>query len=130
MSSSSKTYNRDVEFQTDAVAMQPDSLATRIRDENYRYQGTGGTSAGNHRSGFIPAFRDKLAGRVYLSCFANGELAPIHILDGLPKHLCKQGKHTGGPSASEGTVTSGFIRNGRFYTRTEAANWIEQHTIH
>ena len=51
-----------------------------LRNENRAFRGTGGVSAGNRTSGFIPAFCDTTTGRVEPSRLADGRLAPMHLL--------------------------------------------------
>ena len=88
--------------------------------ENARYQGTGGVSE-SCSPGFLPAFRDTQTGVVYTSRFADGRPAPFHVLDGLPNELViSRGRHCGGVIARP-SVVSGFVHDGRFYTREEAA---------
>ena len=88
--------------------------------ENARYQGTGGVSV-SCSPGFAPAFRDAQTGVVYRSRFADGRPAPFHLLDGLPNELViARDRHRGGVIAKP-SVVSGFVHDGRFYTRDEAA---------
>lgn len=89
-------------------------------EENRQYRGTGGVSEGNRASGFVPAFLNKITGDVYLSCFSNGRLAPVHLLDGLPAHVVLKSVVTGRAYALQDGVISGFILGRRFYTREEA----------
>jgi len=92
----------------------------RLALENARYRGTGGVSEGCS-PGFSPAFRDTQTGVVCLSRFADGRPAPFHVLDGLPNELViARDRHRGGVRAKP-SVVSGFVRDGRFYTRDEAA---------
>lgn len=95
---------------------------TILRLENQRYQGTGGISAGNRASGFRPAFRDAQTAVVYLSCFADGEPAPFHLLDGLPDEVVLGRNETGRVYAVKETLVSGFVLDGCFYTREQAAH--------
>jgi len=102
--------------------------ARTLRDENRVFRGTGGVSAGNRALGFRPAFKDTTSGTVYLSCFADGRPAPIHMLEGLPKALT----HARGASSNimKNCVVAGFVLENTFYTREEAANAIAIHTVH
>lgn len=70
--------------------------------------------------GFLPAFQDVLTGQVVLSSFDNGRQAPMHLLNALPAHwfIPCQG---GAAAVLKSTVIAGFWRQGRFYTRAEAA---------
>jgi len=88
--------------------------------ENARYRGTGGVS-GNCSPAFSPAFRDTQTGVVCLSCFADGRPAPFHVLDGLPNELVISRDRHRGRVIAKPSVVSGFVHDGRFYTREEAA---------
>jgi hypothetical protein len=46
----------------------------------------------------------------------------VHTLDGLPTKWIKQRDAEGHVTATIATVIAGFLRNGRFYTREEAAS--------
>ncbi len=93
----------------------------RLLSENRVYRGTGGISQENWSKGFVPAFLDIETGLVYRSCFADGRPAPIHLLEGLPAHLLRRTHATGQPAATDTTLVSGFLRQGKFLTRAEAA---------
>lgn len=60
----------------------------------------------------LPAFFDLQNGNIYLSRFANGNLAPIHVYEGLPERILKR---------SELELISGFIVNGQFMTHEQTA---------
>lgn len=92
-----------------------------LRQENLAFRGTGGLSQENHSVGFRPAFLDSDTGIVYASCYANGEPAPFHLLDGLPEELVMARHATGRVAAVKQTVVSGFVLRERFYTREQAA---------
>lgn len=95
--------------------------ALDLQAQNRRFQGSGGISQENRSSGFLPAFRDTHAGAVYLSRFANGRLAPMHLLEGLPSGLVVKNPLSQQVVAVKESVTAGFVRDDRFYTRQEAA---------
>ena len=85
------------------------------------YRGTGGCSEENGDLGFRPAFRDDDNGIVYRACFLDGTPAPFHLLDGLPDEVVVTRAESGRVVAVKGSLVSGFVRFGRFYTRDEAA---------
>ncbi len=89
--------------------------------ENKGFQGTGGVSRGNRRFQFEPAFRDSDTGIVYQSCHADGSPATCHLLEGLPSSLAVERDGIGRITAVKSSVVAGFVREGRFYTREEAA---------
>lgn len=89
--------------------------------ENRRYCGTPGVSEIARRHGFRPAFLDRATGVVYPSRYADGRLSPFHVFDGLPPALVVTRERDGRAIGVRESVVSGFVRDGRFYTRTEAA---------
>lgn len=101
--------------------MAPLLTRQRIRRENLAFAGTGGVSAENRCRRFEPAFRDEATGRVELSRYANGALAPMHLIDGLPDEWIRERDDAGRARALKSTIATGFVRDGRFYTREQAA---------
>jgi hypothetical protein len=93
----------------------------RIRRQNQAFGSTGGVSAGNRDQGFRPAYRHRKTGLTVLSTFADGRPAPIHILEGLPEQWLLGFDKDGLPIAVDVAVEAGFVRDGRFYTREDAA---------
>lgn len=93
-----------------------------LEQETIAYQGSGGVSADNRCFGFRPAFRNNATGNVYPSRFADGRLAPIHMIDGLPDELVVARSAGGKVIAVKESVQSGFLLNGCFYDRDEAAS--------
>ncbi len=92
----------------------------RLERENLAYRFTGGISQENRGLGFRPAFRDAEDGAVYLSLRACGSPAPFHCLEGLPPVLVV-GRDAAGVPILKPSLEAGFVREGRFYTRDEAA---------
>lgn len=93
-----------------------------LREQNRRFKSTGGVSRENRSKGFLPAFSDTGTGAVYLSRFADGRVAPVHVLDGLPAELVTERSASGRVTAVKASICAGFVRNGEFFTREEAAN--------
>jgi hypothetical protein len=89
--------------------------------QNREFLGTGGRSEENGSAGFQPAFLDTETRSVYPSRFRDGRRAPIHMLDGLPEPLVLARDAVGRVAAVKRSIVAGFARNGRFYTRDEAA---------
>jgi hypothetical protein len=56
-----------------------------------------------------------------VSRFANGTPAPIHILDGAPEEWVVARDPSGRVIAVKASVIAGFLHQGRFYTRAQAA---------
>ena len=96
-----------------------------LEADNRLFKGTGGVSAENQCRGFIPGFMDRDTGAVYCSCWADGRPAPFHALDGLPAHLIRERDGGGHITAIKASVVAGFIRQGCFYTREQAAHCLE-----
>lgn len=101
-----------------------------LRQENLQFSGTIGVSANNRGMGFIPAFMDTVTGNVYLSRFADGMPAPIHVLAGLPQNLIETHGKSGDPLSIKNSVISGFVRERVFYTREEAAQAAKSGLVH
>lgn len=93
----------------------------RLSQENKHFTGTAGVSENNRTSGFLPAFRDITTGRVYLSRFADGRRAPVHLIEGLPPEIVARRTATGEVQTIKRSVVSGFVLDGRFHTRAMAA---------
>ena len=91
-----------------------------LRLENLEYQGTAGVSRNNHDAGFRPAYRNIRTGQTVISCFANGEPAPVHVLEGLPDDWVVARGPDGGVTRVCATVIAGFVRDGRFFSREAA----------
>jgi hypothetical protein len=70
---------------------------------------------------FRPAFFDFASQKLYLSRFADGRLAPIHLRDGLPEEVVVDRAPSGRVIAVRASLVCGFERNGVFYTRKSAA---------
>ncbi len=96
----------------------------RLTQENRSFSSTGGVSAGNRSHGFVPAFFDTATGILYLSRFPDGSLASVHCLEGLPDELMVMGVNDGSVGAVKETVIAGFLRDGCFYTREQAAKTV------
>lgn len=121
--------NQEVlQLQTDSSGQQETKRRWRgvltvqkLREENRLYAATLGVSQNNACLGFRPAYLNRQSGEWVLSRFRDGTPAPIHILDGLPESWVRERDAEGHVVAVEESVVSGFVREGRFYTREEAA---------
>ena len=92
-----------------------------LRAQSDEQHGTGGTSAGCAHLGFRPAFLDFSTLTIYPSRFADGRLAPLHLLDGLPDEVVQLRLPSGRVVSAKPTLVAGFERGGFFYTRRAAA---------
>ena len=97
-----------------------------LKRENVVHEGTGGRSQANSGLGFRPAFYDFATQRIYPSRFADGRLAPFHLLDGLPDEVIVDRLPNGRVVSAKATLISGFVRDGFFYTRTAAARAVRE----
>jgi hypothetical protein len=93
----------------------------RLYREAQLLRGCGGVSEENRGCGFSPAFLDRDTGRIWPSLRADGTPAPVLLLDGLPDELVILRAGGGRVLAASPSVLAGFVREGRFYTREEAA---------
>ncbi|WP_435099933.1 hypothetical protein [Arhodomonas sp. AD133] len=93
----------------------------RLLEDNRRLGDSGGVSENNRHAGFRAAFRDEETGRVALPRFRDGTPAPMHLLDGLPDDWVLQRDAAGRITALKPSIIAGFLRDGDFYTREEAA---------
>jgi len=89
--------------------------------ENRQFTGSGGLSEQNRAYGFIPAFYNTQSRKAMASCFANGTPAHIHVLEGLPQEWVVQRDTFGRVVAAKDSVIAGFLYQGEFYTREQAA---------
>jgi len=109
-----------------ALARAPRRLTARtLRQQNRRFKGTGGVSAGNQAQGFAPAFLDTETHQIYQACFADGRPAPMHLLEGLPPAVVAARDATGRITALKSSVLAGFVRKEQFYTREQAAAHVQ-----
>jgi len=99
------------------------SLQGRLHYENLVFRGTGGLSQENREWGFRPAFLDSTTHRIYLSRYADGRPAPLHLLGGLPEELIVSRGASGSGMRVKDSLIAGFVRAGKFYTREQAATY-------
>lgn len=72
--------------------------------------------------GFQPAYKDNATGTVYLSVDNEGKPAPIHLLQSLPRELIIQSPDSDKVLAIKDSVIAGFVKDGKFYSRSQAAS--------
>ena len=92
-----------------------------LQEENKRFANSPGISINNRNYGFLPAFQNSRSGCCIISRFADGRPAPVHILDGLPDEWIEAREPGGQVIRACPQIISGFLRNGRFYTREEVS---------
>lgn len=89
------------------------------------YQGSGGVGAENQEFGFRPAFLDRDSGQFLLARDASGTPAAVHRFDGLPDEWVLRRDQAGRPMAVKPSVVPGFVRDGFFFTREQAAQLVQ-----
>lgn len=92
---------------------------TCLNTQNHVYRDTSGVSRGCKDLGFVPAFRDADTGEICRSRFADGRPAPMHLLDGVPETWILSRNSKRRVTKVKPSVVSGFLRNGRFFTREQ-----------
>jgi hypothetical protein len=97
-----------------------------LQRENRHFLHSGGRSEENRSLGFAPAFMDVESGTVYRACFRDGSPAPFHLLDGLPDEVVARRETSGRVASLKPSIISGFVRKGRFFTRSQAASWLDE----
>jgi len=95
-----------------------------LERETEAFRGSGGISQENRGLGFVPAFFDTHTSAVYASRFADGRPAPFHLIDGLPDAAVAERDAAGRAVLLRSSIVSGFLRDGFFYTREEAAAYV------
>ncbi|WP_290652135.1 hypothetical protein [Aquisalimonas sp.] len=102
---------------------EPDAPLTpeELAIERDWFEGTGGESSVCCDHGLVPGFSDEETGCVYRALYRDGSPAPMHVLDGLPDEVVLDRDADGHVMAVKSSLVSGFIFNGCFYTREEAA---------
>jgi hypothetical protein len=93
-----------------------------LRQQNLAFAGTNGVSQNNRGKRFQAAFRDEDSGRVEIARFDNGKVAPAHLIVGLPREWAVSFTSDDAILAIKSTIIAGFVRDGVFYTREEAAD--------
>jgi hypothetical protein len=96
----------------------------QLREENEAFAGTGGVSCNNCHARFVPAFRDSTTGRVELARTDDGRPASMHLFCCLPEEWIAARGEDGSVKALVDSVVAGFVRDGIFFTREEAARLV------
>jgi hypothetical protein len=94
--------------------------------ENRAFAGSAGISRNNRSRSFQPGFHDRDSGQTVISRFTTGMPAPVHVLDGVPPDWVTGRDINGRVKSVKGSVVSGFVRQGRFYTRAETAALVQK----
>ena len=96
-----------------------------LERENQTHANTAGISQNNHHLGFAPGYCDVQTGETIISRFADGRPSPVHTLDGLPVSWVALRDPSGRVLATRKGIIAGFIRDGCFYTRAQAAEMLK-----
>jgi hypothetical protein len=109
----------------DEARKRGDMTMREVDEGTEAYRGKGGISAETRGSGFQAAFRDNETGEVAIPMtdLGGGRTSPagVHVFDGLPDSFVTERDDYGDPIAVKGSVEAGFVKDGEFYTRDEAA---------
>jgi hypothetical protein len=119
-----RVAQRDAGCARDLSGSTPGLCDCELQSQNEAYAGTGGVSQNNKAAGFIPAYRNASTGQTVVSRFADGRPAPVHVLDGLPPDWVAARDESGVACKALATVVAGFMRDGIFYTRDDAARLV------
>jgi hypothetical protein len=92
-----------------------------VQQESVEFAGTCGESATATQSRFHPAFRNEADGRVEVARMPNGQPAAMHLISALPESWAAKLDDDGHVVELIEGIVAGFVRDGRFYTREEAA---------
>ena len=95
-----------------------------LRLENQAFAGTRGVSQNNNGMGFVPGYCDTQTGETIISRFADGRPCPVHTLDGLPVSWIALREASGRVLSAREGVIAGFLLDGCFYTRAQAARML------
>lgn len=96
-----------------------------LAEQSKAYRGTGGVSAENMMYGFQPAFLDRDSRDIHLSCDAAGVPVQFHSFEGIPAAWVVERDVHGRPCAVKSSVVAGFVRDGYFFTREQAAQLVQ-----
>lgn len=96
-----------------------------LRCENQAYAGTSGISENNYEIGFKPGYCDTQTGETIISRFADGRPCPVHTLDGLPIAWVAGRDSSGRVLTARKGIIAGFLLDGCFYTRAQAAEMLK-----
>jgi hypothetical protein len=83
------------------------------------YSQLGGAVFRDTSFGFMPAFKNLYNDETHLCTYDSGELAVVHVLDGLPSYWVEEWGADGRPHHLKKGIIAGFMRFGRFYTLNE-----------
>ena len=97
-------------------------------DSNVDFFAARGSSDDNRDAGFIPAFLNRETGEVHLSLSSDGRLCLVHTLDGRPDVVVVRRSRSGLVTAVRRCIVAGFVRNGQFYIREQAAEEVTEST--
>lgn len=96
-------------------------LESKVQERSF-IEKSGGSVFQDASFGFMPAFMDINTSETHLASYEDGELAAIHILDGLPKKWVSVWDTQGKAQSLQLGVVAGFMRSGEFYSLSEIMN--------
>lgn len=90
--------------------------ALQQQSSYYRFNGAVFSDAS---FGFLPAFKNIHTQQTHLSTDADGNIAVMHLLDGLPSCWVDEKDDDGRPLTLHSGIVAGFMRNNEFFTLSE-----------
>lgn len=85
------------------------------------FRGSCGESEVACRHAFVPAFRNSRDGCVEIAKLADGNPAAMHLISHLPGEWAARCDAQGNVLELIAGIEAGFVRDGQFYSRAEAA---------
>jgi len=91
-----------------------------LASEVIKFRGKGGVATEVKGLGLKPAFRHEKTGEIFKSLNEEGKESNIHLLEGIPEKYVTERHADGDVIAVSPEIESGFIKDGKFYTRNDA----------
>ncbi len=92
-----------------------------VAQASFAFRGSCGESEVACRHAFVPAFRNSTDGCVEIAKLADGSPAAMHLISHLPGDWAARCDAQGNVLELKAGIEAGFVRDGQFYTRAEAA---------
>lgn len=87
-----------------------------LEKQQATYQKLSGMNISDLCVGLIPAFRDLSTDETHLSLSSDGQVSPIHLVEGLPLEWVREWDMKGYPKSLKPGIVAGFFRGEKFYT--------------
>ena len=90
--------------------------STALEKQESTYRKISGMNMSDLCVGFIPAFRDMDTHETHLSVTQEGNISPIHLIEGLPLEWVTEWDIAGHAKTLKRSVIAGFFRGDQFFT--------------